>query len=97
MTLDFRPVRGKFRHGRMYYSGGCNGHGIAQCTLMGTAIADEILGEPSEELAVLDRFVPPLPPEPIRYLAVWAIRSYLARVDRKVDRAIVAEARVDRV
>jgi len=84
-----RPVD-RVSHKNLAYYAGCNGHGIPQCTLMGAAIADEMLGESSASTEVLKRFGIPLPPEPVRWALLHAIKGYLARVDRRVDRELRA-------
>jgi gamma-glutamylputrescine oxidase len=91
MTLDFLPVRGHLgKHGNLSYYSGCNGHGIPQCTLIGSLLADEILGRRSPYDELFDRFMLPLPPEPIRYGIIETIRRQLTGSDRRIDDKIRA-------
>lgn len=91
VTLDFLPIWGRIGpHRNIAYYTGCNGHGIPQCTMMGAAMADELLGKPSAETELLKRAHIPLPPEPLRYIVMQSILGYLAGVDRRVDRDIRA-------
>ncbi len=89
MTLDFLPVWGWLgSHKNLAYYAGCNGHGIPQCTMMGQAMADELLGEPSQWTRLLKRIPIPLPPEPLRIAVFHGINGYLERIDRRVDQEL---------
>jgi glycine/D-amino acid oxidase-like deaminating enzyme len=93
MTVDFLPVRGTLgRSGAVHYYTGCNGHGVPTCTMMGAAVADEMLGEPWEIAEAIDRFVIPWPPEPLRWLAARGLLAALRFVDDRVDRDLRREA-----
>jgi glycine/D-amino acid oxidase-like deaminating enzyme len=86
MTPDFLPISGWLgaQENLAYYSG-CNGHGIPQCTFMGDVMGRVLLGAPSRWTALLDRWKIPIPPEPIRTVAVKAINWYCARKDLRID------------
>ncbi|MBM4335973.1 MAG: FAD-dependent oxidoreductase [Deltaproteobacteria bacterium] len=92
ITLDFLPVHGALAGGQALYYGGCNGHGVPTCTLMGATLADEALGEKAEIARALDRFELPWPPEPLRWLGGQALLWYLRRADRRVDDELRAGA-----
>ncbi len=85
LTVDFLPVHGALGGGNALYYSGCNGHGVPTCTMMGSALADEALGEPPEFARALERFEWPWPPEPLRWLGGQALLWYLRRRDRRVD------------
>ncbi|WP_067824647.1 NAD(P)/FAD-dependent oxidoreductase [Nocardia inohanensis] len=83
MTPSWLPVAGQTRKDNVYYSIGCNGHGLAQAPYLGTLIADLIAGdEMHENLEALWNprpwFGPGLFKEPL-LRATWA-------VDRLADR-----------
>lgn len=89
VTLDFLPLFGvSDQNERIHYSLGYNGHGVAQATMMGAASADAIMGRPWDELAVLQRRLWPLPPEPLRWLAYQALIKPLEWKDALLDRKI---------
>lgn len=92
LTIDNLPIHGSFAGGSAIYYGGCNGHGVPTCTLMGAAIADEALGDANEHAAVLRRFELPWPPEPLRWLGGQALLGYYRAIDRRVDAALRAGA-----
>ena len=86
VTLDYLPVAGTLgRRGNIHYSVGCNGHGIAQFSMMGAAAGDAIMGKPWQQLDVLKRRFTPFPPEPFRWVVGKALQVYLESVDRKID------------
>lgn len=85
MTLDFLPLSFGNARGDVFYGLGYNGHGVAQATLNGTMLADQVLGRPNEDVALLKRRVFPLPPEPLRWLALHALKWRLGRTDGVVD------------
>jgi gamma-glutamylputrescine oxidase len=91
LTPDFLPVWGRLGpHKNISYYGGCNGHGIPQCTMMGAAMADMMMGEPSSHAELLRRFHIPLPPEPLRSAALHGVSALLSRIDSRVDRELRA-------
>ncbi len=86
VTLDYLPVVGTLgRGGNIHYSVGCNGHGIAQFSMMGAAAGDAVMGRPWEKLDVLKRRFTPFPPEPFRWVVGKALQVYLEAADRKID------------
>ena len=97
MTLHFLPVLGSTGANRnIHYAVGYNGHGVAAATAMGTILADRILGRANEHAGTLTRFVPPIPPEPLRWLMVRGIMSVLDAVDARIDRQVRGVARAPR-
>jgi len=92
LVLDFLPICGTVKgEGNIHYSMGYNGHGIAQASMMGAAMADRMVGKGSGILDILSRRVLPLPPEPFRWLAVQGLLSFLTGKDRRLDRKIARE------
>jgi hypothetical protein len=57
---------------------------------MGPMVADLILGNTNEAIGSLRKFVPPLPPEPLRWLLVRGLMSVLNSVDDRIDRQVRA-------
>jgi hypothetical protein len=91
MTLHFLPALGRTGPGRdIYYAIGYNGHGVAGATAMGPILADFILGRKNEHADVLARFVPPLPPEPLRWLIIRSMMGIVNAVDARIDRQVSA-------
>jgi glycine/D-amino acid oxidase-like deaminating enzyme len=87
LTIDNLPTHGALGEHAIYY-GGCNGHGVPTCTMMGAAIADEALGDANQNAAVLKRFELPWPPEPLRWLGGQALLGWYRGIDRRVDEAL---------
>lgn len=86
MTLHFLPAFGRTGTNRnIYYAVGYNGHGVAAASAMGAILADFMLGRKNEHAETLARFVPPLPPEPLRWLLIRGIMGILNGVDARVD------------
>lgn len=85
LTLDFLPIHQANAHGTVFHAIGYNGHGIAQATYAGPMLADQVLGRPNPEVELFRRRVMPLPPEPLRWLAIKGLTMALDRIDRKVD------------
>lgn len=83
-TLDLIPTIGALTDD-VWYSMGCMGHGVSLSNYNGRTLAELLLGETSErtEFFIIQRNVTTLPPEPLRYLTVSAIRAYLRYDDRK--------------
>ena len=92
MTLHFLPALGRTgTHQKIYHAIGYNGHGVAAATAMGAIAADWMLGRKNEHLEALRRFVPPLPPEPLRWLTIRGVMSIINAVDARIDRQIRAQ------
>ena len=92
MTLHFLPALGRTgTHQNIYHAIGYNGHGLAAATAMGAIAADWMLGRKNEHLDTLRRFVPPLPPEPLRWLTIRGVMSIINAVDARIDRQIRAQ------
>ena len=93
MTLHFLPALGRTGPGRdLYYAIGYNGHGVAAASAMGPILADFILGRKNEHADALSRFVPPLPPEPLRWLVIRGMMSIINAVDARIDRQVSGRA-----
>ncbi len=82
VTLDMAPVIGRLG-GDVFYSVGCMGHGVSLTQLNGRTLADLVLDTPSEltEAFFVGRRVTPLPPEPIRFAVIQAIRGAMRLQD----------------
>jgi glycine/D-amino acid oxidase-like deaminating enzyme len=88
-ALDFLPVvRPLGDSGNLYVSAGYAGHGVALASYAGRMIADLVTGETGPGAVLAEHWTPPLPPEPLRWLAVHGIAGALAMMDRRVDRAV---------
>lgn len=85
MTPDFLPLSFSNRRRNLYYGMGYNGHGIAHATMNGRMLADQVLDRPNEDVELFKRRMLPLPPEPLRWLAVNGLKKYFERMDRVVD------------
>jgi gamma-glutamylputrescine oxidase len=89
MTLHFLPLLGVTgSHRNIYYALGYNGHGVAAASAMGPMLADFMLGRRNESVENFTRFVPPLPPEPLRWLAIRGLMGVVNYVDRRIDRQL---------
>ena len=60
---------------------------------MGPILADFMLGRKNEHAEVLARFVPPLPPEPLRWLLIRGMLGIVNAVDARIDRQLRAAKR----
>lgn len=85
MTPDFLPLSFSNRKGNLFYGMGYNGHGIAHATSNGQMLADQVLGKPNEDVELFKRRMLPLPPEPLRWLAVNGLKKYYERIDQVID------------
>lgn len=89
MTMHFLPTLGASgAQARVFHALGYNGHGVAIATAMGAMLADLVLGRPNEHVADFTGFVPPLPPEPLRWLMVRGGLGLVNYLDRRVDRQL---------
>ena len=94
MTLHFLPTLGvSGAHRRIYHALGYNGHGVAAASAMGPMLADLVQGRHDQRAADFTRFVPPLPPEPLRWLAIRGMLGVVDAVDRRIDRQLRAGGR----
>jgi len=82
VTLDLAPVIGRLGP-NVFYSAGCMGHGVALTQLNGRTLADLVLETESEltDTFFVGRRVTPLPPEPLRFALIQAIRSFMRAQD----------------
>jgi glycine/D-amino acid oxidase-like deaminating enzyme len=85
LTLDFLPIHQSNTRGTVFHGIGYNGHGIAQGTYAGIMLAEQVLGRRNPEVELFRRRIIPLPPEPLRWLAIKGLTMALDRIDRKVD------------
>jgi gamma-glutamylputrescine oxidase len=89
MTLPFLPLLGVTgSHRNIYYALGYNGHGVAAASAMGPMLAQFMLGRTNESIEDFTRFVPPLPPEPLRWLAIRGLLGVVNYMDRRIDRQL---------
>lgn len=88
MTPDFLPISFSNQRGNLFYGMGYNGHGVAHAASNGRMLADQVLGRPNEDVELFKRRMLPLPPEPLRWLAVNGMKKYFERADRAVDAAL---------
>jgi len=88
VTMDLTPALGFVGDSRAVFSVGCIGHGVAMTHLNGQTIRDLILERKTEltDHFFVNRRVIPWPPEPFRFGASLAIRSYLKLEDRYHER-----------
>jgi glycine/D-amino acid oxidase-like deaminating enzyme len=89
ITLNFIPMVGALDKRRsVIYGLGYNGHGVAAATAMGSVLADMVRGQENEAADTLSGFVPPLPPEPLRWLIIRAMSGALDWYDGRIDREL---------
>jgi gamma-glutamylputrescine oxidase len=87
-TLDFLPAIGrKGTHKNVYYAVGYAGHGVAQASYTGAALADFLADRKGPSELLTRRFRLPLPPEPFRWLVFQALTGIFGFVDARLDRA----------
>ncbi len=89
VTLDLVPALGTLDGGRVLYSVGCIGHGVALAPSNGRILAELALErrtERTEELWFVERKPWPWPPEPLRLALSAAIRAYLQAEDAWYER-----------
>jgi len=83
VTLDLIPALGYWKDERFIYNAGCIGHGVSLMPSNGRILADLALDRKSAltDMWFVNRRVIPWPPEPIRLLLSYAIRSILQLED----------------
>jgi len=84
---DFLPLLGVAGLRRnLHYGMGYAGHGVAQATLMGAMLAEQVQGREHPQARALARRTFAWPPEPLRWLAFHAIAGALRALDARTDR-----------
>ena len=89
VPLDFAPAFGYLGGDkRIVYSLGCVGHGVSLMNYAGCLLRDLVLERDTDltRQFFVNRFVIPLPPEPIRFAVAHAIRGALRAEDRWNER-----------
>lgn len=83
-SLDLVPTIGELAP-NIWFSMGCIGHGVSLTNYNGLTLAELLLGEQSKrtEFFIVNRKTTYIPPEPIRYGTVNAIRKVLKAGDKK--------------
>ena len=84
VPVDFFPAIGYVGNDkRVVYSLGCVGHGVAMTTYLGQLLRDLVLERRTDltELFWVNRWVIPLPPEPLRFALGDGLRRALAAQD----------------
>ncbi|HEV8339088.1 MAG TPA: FAD-binding oxidoreductase [bacterium] len=88
-TLDMTPGIGTFRSDRrISYALGCMGHGVSLMPMAGQIPRDLVLERDTDltRLFFVNRRVPPLPPEPFRFLVARSILGFMRWQDRRDER-----------
>lgn len=88
VPLDFAPAMGWLGSDRrIVYSLGCVGHGVALMTMAGNVLSDLVLERDTEltRQFFVNRFVPPTPPDPFRWVLAQGIRGAMKLADRFDD------------
>lgn len=89
VTLDFLPSLGVDGPRRNVHFGvGFNGHGVAQATLMGAMLAEQVQGRAHPWAGAIERRSWSWPPEPLRWLAAQVILATLGFIDERLDRQV---------
>ena len=86
---DFLPllgVSGPYRN--VHHAIGFAGHGLAQATLMGELVAEQLQGREHPLAKALRRRTISWPPEPLRWLAFQALDRALEALDARTDRQV---------
>jgi glycine/D-amino acid oxidase-like deaminating enzyme len=92
VTVDLTPAMGYIGGQRAVYSVGCIGHGVSASHLNAQTLRDLLLERKTEltESPFVRRWIIPWPPEPLRSLVAYSLRSYLQLEDwffeRELDR-----------
>ncbi|MGB5750450.1 MAG: FAD-dependent oxidoreductase [Desulfobacterales bacterium] len=87
VPLDMAPAIGFAGDKNVVYSLGAVGHGVSMTQLNGRTVADLILEKKTDltDVFFVNRRTIPWPPEPLRNLAIKAIRGYMHWEDRLYD------------
>jgi len=87
VPLDMTPAIGCAGDKNVVYSLGTVGHGVSMTQLNGRTVADLILEKRTDltDVFFVNRRTIPWPPEPLRNLAIKAIRGYMHWEDRLYD------------
>ncbi len=87
VSSDFLPNVGHLgSHRNIVYSIGYGGHGIAMAGEAGAVAAGLLIEADLGDAGVLvNRQKPPIPPEPLRFLAARSMLAWMAATDRQVD------------
>lgn len=87
VPLDMAPAIGFAGDKNVVYSLGTVGHGVSMTQLNGRTVADLILERKTDltDVFFVNRRTIPWPPEPLRNIAVKAIRGYMNWEDRMYD------------
>ena len=88
-TPDFLPSLGvSGRQRNVHHAIGFAGHGVAQATLMGDLVTEQLRGREHPLAKALLRRSFAWPPEPLRWLAFQAIQRTLGALDARTDRQV---------
>lgn len=86
---DFLPLLGvSGAHRNLHHAIGFAGHGVAQATLMGELVAEQLQGREHPLAKALARRTLSWPPEPLRWLAFQALDRTLEALDARTDRQV---------
>ena len=87
VPLDMAPAIGFAGDKNVVYSLGTVGHGVSMTQLNGRTVADLVLEKKSDltDMFFVNRRTVPWPPEPLRNLAIKAIRGYMKWEDKQYD------------
>jgi glycine/D-amino acid oxidase-like deaminating enzyme len=93
-TTRFTPLFGTAAGGRVAYSVGYTGLGVAASRFGARVALDLLAGRETDrtEISMVRRRPVPFPPEPLRWAAVQATRRALAREDDRGRRGIMLRA-----
>jgi len=86
-TLDLAPAIGRIG-ANLFYSVGCMGHGVSLCTLNGATLADLVLERQTDltDVFFVNRRIPPVPPEPLRFAVAGALLTGMRWLDSRDER-----------
>jgi glycine/D-amino acid oxidase-like deaminating enzyme len=84
ITLNRRPTMG--RRGNVLWALGYSGHGVTLANLAGTVLADLYAGDERwNDLPFVNNRLPPIPPEPFRWVGYQVYTRLTGRSPRRVD------------